>query len=168
LRWGVPGPIGCGRIWRLSLACFIRRHPQEQISAVGLKNSGPLSGSGGMVQVHRIAILVPLLVGTVTVALTLFFHALPLRAAENFIPRERRLGRAGISFWIDTRIVVRAIFYALAAHLFEMSVWALLLMACAGFGTACYHSAVNDTSLGYGDPIAIASRCGIWRPNPNP
>jgi len=53
-------------------------------------------------------------------------------------------------------IVVRSILYALGAHLMEIALWAVLYVTCREFsdyGTAYYHSAVNYTSLGYGDLI---------------
>jgi len=111
-------------------------------------------------QIHRIAILVPLAVGTATVICTIVIHALPLGATVNFVRRERRLGRAGAGFWIDMGIVVRALLYALAAHLLEMALWATVFMLCGefpDFATAYYHSAVNYTSLGYGDLIMSPS-----------
>ena len=109
-----------------------------------------------MPQTHRIAILLPLAVGVVTVICTVFIHALPLRATVNFIRREQKLGRTGAGFWTDIWIVARAVMYALVAHLVEIALWALLFLICgefADFGTAFYHSAVNYTSLGYGDLI---------------
>jgi hypothetical protein len=57
-------------------------------------------------------------------------------------------------------IVALAIFSALAAHLTEIAFWAVLYVICgefAEFGTAYYHSAVNYTSLGYGDLIMSSS-----------
>jgi len=111
-------------------------------------------------QIHRIAILVPLVVGGVAVICTVFIHALPLGATVNFIRREQKLGRTGTGFWIDMGIVVRAIMYALVAHLVEIALWALLFVICGefpDFGTAYYHSAVNYTSLGYGDVIMSPS-----------
>jgi len=113
-----------------------------------------------MTQVHRIAILAPLGVGLVAVICTIMIHALPLSATVNFVRRERKLGRAGKSFWIDMGIVALAISYALAAHLMEIGLWAVLYVICgefADFATAYYHSAVNYTSLGYGDLIMSPS-----------
>jgi len=113
-------------------------------------------------QTHRIAILVPLAVGAAAVVCTIVIHALPLSATVNFVRRERRLGRAGRSFWIDMGIVALALLYALVAHLAEIALWALLFVVCgefSDFGTAYYHSAVNYTSLGYGDLIMTPS----WR-----
>jgi hypothetical protein len=59
-------------------------------------------------------------------------------------------------------IVVAAISVALGAHLLEIAVWAVLFMVCGefpAFGLACYHSAVNYTTLGYGDVVMTPS----WR-----
>lgn len=109
---------------------------------------------------HRIALLARLAVGVVAVICTIMIHALPLGATVSFIRRERKLGRAGTSFWIDIGIVARAILYALAAHLMEIALWAVVFIMCgefADFATAYYHSAVNYTSLGYGDVIMSPS-----------
>ena len=111
-------------------------------------------------QIHRIAIAVPLAVGATAVICTTMIHALPLSATVNFVRREKRLGRAGRDFWIDTGIVALAILYAFVAHLLEIALWAVLFVICgefADFGTAYYHSAVNYTSLGYGDMIMSPS-----------
>ena len=113
-----------------------------------------------MTQTHRITILVPLAVGAVLILCTIMIHALPLTATVNFIRHEKKLGRVGTGFWIDIGIVARAILYALAAHLTEIALWAVLYVVCGefrDFGTAYYHSAVNYTSLGYGDLIMSPS-----------
>src|SRR5215475_6763001 len=113
-----------------------------------------------MMQIHRVAILVPLVVGGVTVICTIFIHSLPLGATVQFVRREKKLGRAGSGFWVDMGIVVRALLYALAAHLVEMALWGVVFLLCGefqDFATAFYHSAVNYTSLGYGDLIMSPS-----------
>ena len=61
-----------------------------------------------------------------------------------------------------SRFFARVVFYASLGHLVEIGFWALLFMICRefrDFGTAFYHSAVNYTSLGYGDLIMSPS----WR-----
>src|SRR5258708_497460 len=48
------------------------------------------------------------------------------------------------------------------AHLIEIALWAALFISCGEFqefGIAYYHSAVNYTTLGYGDLILTPS----WR-----
>jgi hypothetical protein len=109
-----------------------------------------------MQDTHPIAFLVPLAVGVATIICTILIHALPLRATIDTVRREKRLRRVGVRFWLDTGIVARSILYALVAHLIEMALWAVLFMLCGEFSdfrTAYYHSAVNYTSLGYGDII---------------
>jgi hypothetical protein len=115
-----------------------------------------------MTQIPRIPILIPLMVGTGAIVCTVFVQALPVIATVNFVRRERRLGRAGSSFWRDTAIVVVAMLLTLSAHLIEIALWAVVFVICGEFpefGTAYYHSAVNYTTLGYGDLIMTPS----WR-----
>jgi hypothetical protein len=78
------------------------------------------------------------------------------------VRHERRLGHAGAHFWNDVAIVAVTISFAFAAHLIEIALWALLFMMCgefSAFGNAFDHSAVNYTSLGYGDVLMTPS----WR-----
>ena len=52
--------------------------------------------------------------------------------------------------------MVLTISIAFTAHLIEIAFWAVLLVRCGefqDFGMAYYHSAVNYTTLGYGDLI---------------
>jgi ion channel len=113
-------------------------------------------------EVQRIRVLIPLAVGASAAACTIFIHALAVVVTVNFVRHERRVGRAGQGFWIDTLIVALAISLALVAHLIEIAGWAELFVICGefrGFGAAYYHSAVNYTTLGYGDVIMTPS----WR-----
>ena len=115
-----------------------------------------------MTQAQRIPILMPLLVGAMAFACTILIHALPLSATVNFVRREKKLGRVGTNFWTDIGIVARAMSYALLAHLTEVALWAAVFLLCGEFhefGLAYYHSAVNYTSLGYGDVVMSPS----WR-----
>jgi Ion channel len=115
-----------------------------------------------MTQIPRIPILIPLAVGAGVVLCAVFIHALPLSSTVKFVRRKRRLGRAGASFWSDSAIVVLAILFMLSAHLIEIALWAVIFILCGEFpefGTAYYHSAVNYTTLGYGDLIMAPS----WR-----
>ena len=107
-------------------------------------------------QIHPVKILIPLAVGSIAVLCTIFIHALTLGATVNFFRRERRLGRAGTGFWINLAIAGQVISFAFLAHLIEIALWAGLFVVCGEFqefGTAYYHSAVNYTTLGYGDVI---------------
>jgi hypothetical protein len=105
---------------------------------------------------QRVAILIPLAVGAIAVLCTIIIHALAVGATVNFFRHEKRLGCAGTGFWIDLAIVVLTISFAFAAHLVEIALWAVLFVVCGEFqefGFAYYHSAVNYTTLGYGDVI---------------
>jgi len=98
----------------------------------------------------------PLTVGICAIAITVVVHALALSATVAFVRRERRLGRFGTGFWIDVAIGTRTIAISLAAHLVEIAVWAVLFLEFGefpDFQDAFYHSAVNYTTLGYGDVI---------------
>jgi Ion channel len=111
---------------------------------------------GTMAQTHRIATLYPLIVGTGVTLITIVIHALAVITIVNFVRRERRLGHAGARFAGDLMIVSSVILIALAAHLVEISIWAWVLKMCGEFSeaeTAFYESAMNYTTLGYGDVV---------------
>jgi hypothetical protein len=105
---------------------------------------------------HPILLLIPVAVGSVAVICTILIHTLPLSATVSFVRREKRLGHLGVDFRKDMGVVLRIILYAFVAHLIEVALWAALFVTCgefSDFATAYYHSAVNYTSLGYGDII---------------
>ena len=113
-------------------------------------------------QTHGIAILIPLAIGAMAFAGTIIIHALAVSATVQFFRYERRLGRVGASFWKDIAIVAAAISIAFAAHLVEIALWSVLFLMCgefSGFAAAFNHSAVNYTTLGYGDVVMTPS----WR-----
>jgi hypothetical protein len=113
-----------------------------------------------MTQAHRVAVLVPLAVGAGAVLCTLMIHGLAVLTNVNFVRYERRRGRIGIGFRIDFAIVVVAMLLVFVAHLIEIALWAGLFLICGEFqefGIAYYFSAVNYTTLGYGDLIMSPS-----------
>ena len=106
------------------------------------------------------AVFIPLLFALPITLLTIGVHAVALGAAAQLIRREYRFRRAGLGFWTDVAIVGGITLLALIAHLAEIAVWAVLYEACGeftGLASAFYHSAVNYTSLGYGDVVMSAS-----------
>jgi hypothetical protein len=110
----------------------------------------------------EVAISLPLLVGIVANAATIVIHALAVRATVAFVRHEDQAGRVGIGFWTGVAVLAVAVFFALVAHLLEIGVWAVLFMLCGefpAFATAYDHSAVNYTTLGYGNVIMTPS----WR-----
>jgi hypothetical protein len=115
-----------------------------------------------MTQTNRIAILIPLAVGAIAVLGTIFIRALALVATIYLVRYEERRGRVGAALRIDLAIIVLVIFFAFVAHLIEIALWAGVFVICGEFPefqTAYYHSAVNYTTLGYGDLIMTPS----WR-----
>lgn len=102
----------------------------------------------------HVAILLPMASGSALAFCTILIHSVALGVSVNLFRHERRLGRVGSRLWIDLGIFVLAISIALAAHLIEIALWAALFVACGEFtslGLAYYFSAVNYTTLGYGD-----------------
>jgi len=100
------------------------------------------------------------MVGACAVLCTFFIHALAVKATISFVRYERKLGRADASSWTDVAIVALVMSIALVAHLIEIAFWAVLFVICREFpefGSAYYHSAVNYTTLGYGDLIMTPS-----------
>jgi hypothetical protein len=107
-----------------------------------------------MTPIPRFPMLIPLPVGIITFIATIFIHALPLSATVTIVRREKSLGLTGVSLWINFVTVALIILFALLAHLVEIALWALVFVRCGefqDFATAYYHSAVNYTTLGYGD-----------------
>jgi Ion channel len=114
-----------------------------------------------MIQSHRISVLAPLGLSLVALVFTIIIFLVPLRATVNLVRRERRRGHVSTP-WADLGIFASVVIYASLTHLLEIAFWAVLFMICgefSDFGTAFYHSAVNYTSLGYGDLIMTPS----WR-----
>ena len=115
-----------------------------------------------MTQNHQFEILFPLVVGVGAVVCTIFVHALAMVATVNLFRYERKRGRAGAGALIDPAILTLVILFAFVAHLIEIALWATLLVLCGEFqefGIAFYCSAVNYTTLGYGDVLLTPS----WR-----
>lgn len=109
-----------------------------------------------------IDVLLPLAVGAATTCATILIHALALVTIVYFVRRERRLDRAGVRFLKDVSIVAGITLLALAAHIIEIAMWAVVFGLCAefpNFATAFYASAENYTTLGYGDLVMSAT----WR-----
>ena len=103
-----------------------------------------------------------LFLGIPVLVLTLMVQAVATIAIVRVIAALVRRGFAGRSFWLDVAIMMVVLIIALASILVQVAVWAAGFMVCGEFGdfnTAFYHSAVNFTTLGYGD--LVMSRA--WR-----
>jgi hypothetical protein len=105
---------------------------------------------------HPVEIWIPLIVGIGATAVSILILGTAAVASLHFLRRERRHGRVGAGFWIDLSLVGIGSMIALMAHLAVIGVWALCFMLCGEFqalGLALYHSAMNYTTLGYGDIV---------------
>lgn len=111
---------------------------------------------------NQTSVLSPLLVGGATTFCTIIVHALIVGMIITEVRRDLQRGRAGVRFWTDLTLVTNVTLLALAGHLLETGVCALVFDLCGeflDFGAALYHSAVNYTTLGYGDLVMPAR----WR-----
>jgi len=116
----------------------------------------------GQSPVDEVAIWWPLAVGAAANAATIVIHALAVLATVTFVRHEEHAGRVGVSFWTDVAIVAVVVFFELVAHLLEIGVWAAFFTVSgefSAFAAAFDHSAVNYTTLGYGNVIMTPS----WR-----
>jgi hypothetical protein len=62
--------------------------------------------------------------------------------------------------WVDFPILVLVSLLSLFAHLIAIGLWAEVFLLCGefkDFALAYYHSAVNYTTLGYGDVVMTPS-----------
>ena len=94
--------------------------------------------------------------GAIVVALTIAIHSATVLATVQLFRHEKKAGRAGSGTLIDISIIFRVNGFAFIAHAVEIGLWAWLFMLCGEFrhfGTAFYHSAVNYSTLGYGDIV---------------
>ncbi len=109
---------------------------------------------------HDVAIGLPLIVSLVTILGTIVIHALALLGVVHFVRRQHLLRRTGIRFWRDVAIVSGVTVLAGVAHLVETVIWAVVFVWCGEFSRvapAFYHSAMNYTTLGYGDVVMTPS-----------
>jgi hypothetical protein len=109
---------------------------------------------------EQIAVFLPMVVGSMVVLCTILIHSVTMGTTVRFFRRERRLGVVGGVVSNNLGIFVLAMSFAFLAHLAEIALWAGLFRICGEFHSfklAYYHSAVNYTTLGYGDLIMSPS-----------
>ncbi|HEX8797239.1 MAG TPA: ion channel [Terriglobales bacterium] len=111
-----------------------------------------------MMQSPRFAI--PLAIGIGVVLCTVGIHALAVGTTVNLVRHEGRLGRIGTGVWVDLPLFALVSLLSLLAHLIGIGLWAEVFILCGEFrefGIAYYYSAVNYTTLGYGDIVMSPS-----------
>src|SRR4030095_929103 len=80
-----------------------------------------------------VAIAAPLISGVITTACTMVVQGLAVSFTLHFVRRQHSLGRAGVAFRADLRIVGSTMMIALASHLSGMCLWALLFLLIGEF-----------------------------------
>src|ERR1700751_4013115 len=96
-----------------------------------------------------VAIGLPLIVYLGTILGTIVIHGFAVISIVHFIRHQHRVGHIGLRFWQDVAIVCTTTLVVGAAHLFEMTIWAMVFVCCGEFtqlAGAFYHSATNYTT----------------------
>ena len=116
-----------------------------------------------MMQNHQFAILVSLAVGVGAVECTIFVHALAVGTTVNFFRHEKRRGRPGAGALKDLGNYrtghISCVRGTSGGDRFVGSLCSSYVDEFQELGTAYYHSAVNYTTLGYGDLLMTPA----WR-----
>jgi Ion channel len=109
-----------------------------------------------MMRNDQVAVLLPMAAGAIATLCTILIHSVVLGVCVRLFRREKSLGLIGSRASVNLGIFVLAISFVFVAHLIEIALWAGLFVLCGEFKSpalAYYHSAVNYTTLGYGDVI---------------
>ena len=89
-------------------------------------------------------------------ALGVVVQLIAIVALLRFLERRNRLDRLWSSLWTSAGAISGAMLIVFAGHLLQVGLWAGLFQWLGEFDdfeTAFYHSAVNFSSLGYGDMV---------------
>lgn len=98
----------------------------------------------------------PIALGIVEVILNLVIQSLTVSMAFRLMVKSREKGRIGRSFGRDTLMLSRMMVIFFLGHLVQIALWAVPFRVFGEFDrfhNAFYHSAVNYTTLGYGDIV---------------
>jgi hypothetical protein len=102
----------------------------------------------------------PLIVGCLMIASMVLVQATAVTATFRLVRRELPRGDS-VAHWVhNVGVAARALLVIVAAQLVQIAAWAALFLGCGefdDFSTAFYHSAVNFTTLGYGDIVMSPS-----------
>jgi len=97
-----------------------------------------------------------LLIGAGTMTLCLLLQSVLLARAIRYYARRHDILEARSSWW-STLIVINSVMLILIfGNIAQIAIWAAVFMLVGEFGTfaeAVYHSAVNFSTLGYGDIV---------------
>jgi hypothetical protein len=103
-----------------------------------------------------------LLVGAGMLLVSVLFCGMATALIVRLLARWTRAGNAAPGFWKHVAVMMVVTLITAAAHLTQIALWAVALLACGEVSTfekAFYFSAENYTALGYGD-VVLSER---WR-----
>ncbi|MGF1581310.1 MAG: ion channel [Gemmataceae bacterium] len=110
--------------------------------------------------------LIPLLVGIGTLLVSVAIQSAATSYMLDCLIYFKRRGILGVGFFRDAVTLGLMLTIVVVGNLTQMAIWALVFVMCGQFDhyeTALYFSAVNFTTLGYGD-IVLTSRWRILGP----
>ena len=96
-----------------------------------------------------------IVVAAAVLLVSMMIQAIALAATVRFVSWPLA-GPAGLNFWRSVGVATVVMLILLTALLVQIAVWAGAFVICGAmpdFETAFYHSAVNYTTLGYGDIV---------------
>ena len=100
--------------------------------------------------------LIPILLGSAIFTLTTILQVIAIVAVARFLEHRIQFGGVGKNFWLSVRALSVAMLIVFMGHLLQVGLWAWVFQSVGefdDFATAFYHSAVNFSSLGYGDIV---------------
>jgi Ion channel len=115
---------------------------------------------------YEMSMMHPLIVGIIMFAFSVVIQTTAVAVGAALLEAMIRRGRVRGSFWNITYILQLIVLILVVAHLIQIGAWALVFMWChefSNFDAAFCHSAVNFTTLGYGD-IVMSPRWRILGP----
>ncbi len=98
----------------------------------------------------------PLIVGCLMIASMVLVQATAITAILRLVRRQVPPSNSVAHWLYNVAVAARALLLIVAAQLVQIAAWAALFVGCRefdDFSTAFYHSAVNFTTLGYGDMV---------------
>jgi hypothetical protein len=117
-----------------------------------------------MIPSNQISLLNPLLLGVAATLCTVIVHGIIVGTIIAEVRRGLQRVRVG-TFSGNLAVVSIATMLALAGHVVEIGLWAVVFDLCgefSGFAAAFYHSAANYTTLG--DSITMSARSRLLGP----
>ena len=99
---------------------------------------------------------IPLIVGCLMIASTVVVQATAINAVVRLLRRQVPPADPVAHWLYNVGVAARALLVIVAAQLVQIAAWAALFVGCHefdDFATAFYHSAMNFTTLGYGDIV---------------